>query len=69
LVSTGGQYFAHAPEQLDLPPLSATHRYTARPSSAVRYVPAEPFVVPTDSAPDDSLEELELVELDAAGAG
>jgi len=35
-VVTGGHTLAQAPEQLDLPPLSATHRYSARPEVPVR---------------------------------
>ena len=40
---TGGQTLAHAPEQLDWPPESATQRYSARPFAPTRYVPADPL--------------------------
>jgi hypothetical protein len=33
---TGGHVVAHAPEQADFPPLSATQRYSARPEAPVR---------------------------------
>jgi hypothetical protein len=36
---------AQAPEQLDMPLESATHRYSARPPAPVKNVPSEPLVV------------------------
>jgi hypothetical protein len=47
VVINGGQALAQAPEQLDLPLLSATQMYRARPEAPVRYVPIEPFAVLT----------------------
>jgi len=49
---TGGHAPAHAPEQADLPPLSLTHRYTARPGPSVRNVPADDEAVVITVAPD-----------------
>jgi hypothetical protein len=45
LLVSGGQTFAHAPEQTDLLPVSATQRYSARPDAPVRYVPSLPLAV------------------------
>jgi hypothetical protein len=42
---TGGHAPAQAPEQADLPPLSFTHRYTARPEPSVRNVLPEDAAV------------------------
>ena len=47
LVVSGGQALAQAPEQLDMPLASATHRYSARPPAPVRNVPCGPLVVLT----------------------
>jgi hypothetical protein len=38
VVVTGGQAPAHAPVHADVPPVSLTHRYTARPEPSVRNV-------------------------------
>ena len=53
LLVSGGHAWAQAPEQLDVPWLSATHRYRARPEPSVRYVPFEPWVTLT-TAPEDA---------------
>lgn len=60
-VISGGQALAQAPEQLDLPLLSATHRYTARPEAPVRYVPSAPFAVLIETALAETLEPVEDV--------
>jgi hypothetical protein len=52
VVVTGGQAPAHAPVHADLPPLSLTHRYTARPDPLVRTVPADDEAVVMTVAPD-----------------
>jgi hypothetical protein len=48
-VVTGGHALAQAPEQLDFPLVSATHRYSARPDVPVRYVPSALFAVPIET--------------------
>jgi hypothetical protein len=52
LAVTGGHAPAHAPLQLDMPPVSFTHRYTARPEPSVRKEPAEDEAVSMTVAPD-----------------
>jgi hypothetical protein len=52
VVVTGGQAPAHAPLQLDVSPVSFTHRYTARPEPLVRTVPAEDEAVSMTVPPD-----------------
>jgi hypothetical protein len=52
VVVTGGQAPAHAPLQLDMSPVSFTHRYTARPEPLVRTVPAEVEAVLMTVPPD-----------------
>jgi len=49
---SGGQTWAHEPEQLDFPLLSAVHVYSARPDAPVRWVPTEALAVPIVSALD-----------------
>jgi hypothetical protein len=44
-VTSGGQTFAQAPEQLDWLPVSAAHRYSARPDGPTRYFPWAPLAV------------------------
>ena len=61
--NTGGHAFAHAPEHTDLSPVSATHKYTARPEGPIKYVPSDPFVVEIAPPPDDDPD-----DPDAAGA-
>jgi hypothetical protein len=56
-VSSGGQTFAQAPEQLDWLPESAAHRYSARPEGPTRYVPWEPLAVLTATPLEDALED------------
>jgi hypothetical protein len=71
LLVSGGQMLAHAPEQLDFPLLSATHRYSARPAASVRYVPADPLAVLIEApvaAAFDAVEAPEAVELAEAAA-
>src|ERR1700722_3718113 len=53
LVVSGGHALAQAPEQLDMPFESATHRYNARPPAPVRNVPSLPLVTLT-AAPLDA---------------
>jgi len=70
VVVSGGQAWAHAPEQLDLPLASATHRYSARPEPLVRNVPVEPWVTLTtapEAATFVAVEEADEVA-EAAGA-
>jgi hypothetical protein len=50
-----------------LPPLSASQIYSARPDAPVRYVPADPFAVPTTTAVAAGAE-LVLVEDDETAA-
>jgi hypothetical protein len=57
VVVNGGHTLAQAPAQLDLLPLSATQRYSARPEASVRKVPAEPLAVPTAAPFDDGVED------------
>jgi hypothetical protein len=52
---TGGQAPAHAPVHADVPPVSLTHRYTARPEPSVRNVPADDVAVLMTVAPPDAL--------------
>jgi hypothetical protein len=52
VVVTGGQAPAHAPVHADMPPLSLTHRYTARPDPSVRTVPPDDDAVLMTVAPD-----------------
>ena len=52
LAMTGGQAPAHAPEQADLPLVSATQRYTARPEPSVRMLPADDEAVVMTMEPD-----------------
>jgi hypothetical protein len=61
VVVTGGHAPAQAPLQLDMSPVSFTHRYTARPEPLVRKVPAEDLAVVMTVPPD----ELALPEEDA----
>jgi hypothetical protein len=71
LLVRGGQTLAHAPEQLDFPLLSATHRYSARPAASVRYVPADPLAVLIEvpvAAAFDAVEAPDAVELAEAAA-
>jgi hypothetical protein len=49
---TGGQAPAHAPEHADVPPVSLTHRYTARPEPSVRNSPADEEAVLMTVEPD-----------------
>jgi hypothetical protein len=49
---TGGHAPAHAPEHADLPPVSFSHMYTARPEPSVRNVPADDEAVLMTVAPD-----------------
>lgn len=56
LLISGGHALAHAPEQLDFPLLSATHRYSARPDAPVRYVPSDPFAVPIETLEGDAVD-------------
>jgi hypothetical protein len=65
LAVTGGHAPAHAPLQLDVPPVSFAHRYTARPEPSVRKVPAEDEAVSMTVAPDV----LALLPEDDAPAG
>jgi hypothetical protein len=44
-VSSGGQYVAHCPVQVEADDVSATHRYSVRPAASTRYVPTLPLVV------------------------
>src|SRR3984885_2574265 len=53
VVVTGGHAPAQAPLQLDMSPVSFTHRYTARPEPLVRKVPAEDFAVVMTVPPDE----------------
>src|SRR5205085_7083397 len=62
LVVSGGHAVAHAPEQLDLLPESATQMYRARPLEPVRYVPSEFFAVLMDTAVAVVLAPLEYAE-------
>jgi hypothetical protein len=60
LVVSGGHAWAQAPEQLDMPLRSATHRYRARPELSTRYVPLAPCVTLTtapEAARFDAVEE------------
>jgi hypothetical protein len=69
LAITGGQALAHAPEQLDVPFLSATHRYSARPELPTRYVPSGPFTAPIERLAAGALDAApEACEELAAGA-
>jgi hypothetical protein len=52
VVVTGGQAPAHAPVHADMPPLSLTHRYTARPDPSVSTVPPDDEAVLMTVAPD-----------------
>ena len=45
VVVTGGHAPAHAPVHADVPPVSLTHRYTARPDPSVRNVAPEDVAV------------------------
>src|SRR5580698_1074542 len=53
VVVTGGHAPAQAPLQLDMSPVSLTHRYTARPEPLVRKVPAEDFAVVMTVPPEE----------------
>src|ERR1700733_9737899 len=53
VVVTGGHAPAQAPLQLDMSPVSLTHRYTARPEPLVRKVPAEDVAVSMTVPPDE----------------
>jgi hypothetical protein len=52
VVVTGGHAPAHAPVQVEVSPVSLTHRYTARPEPSVRNVPADDDAVVMTVAPD-----------------
>jgi hypothetical protein len=65
-VISGGHALAHAPEQLDLPLLSPSHRYSARPEAPLRYVPSAPFAVLIETAVAEALDPLEDVVVLAA---
>src|SRR3984957_3129131 len=52
VVVTGGQAPAQAPVQLDMSPVSFTHRYTALPDAVVRKVPADDLAVVMTVPPD-----------------
>jgi hypothetical protein len=49
---TGGQAPAHAPEQVEVVPVSLTHRYTARPEASVSTEPADVVAVVMTVGPD-----------------
>jgi hypothetical protein len=51
LVSSGGQAAAHAPEHVEVVPVSAANRYSARPWALVRYLPIEPVLTFTVTCP------------------
>jgi hypothetical protein len=53
VVVTGGHAPAQAPLQLDMSPVSFTHRYTALPEPLVKTVPAEDFAVVMTVPPPD----------------
>jgi hypothetical protein len=65
VVVTGGHAPAQAPLQLDMGPVSFTHRYTARPEALVKTVPAEDFAVVMTVPPEELAPALGE---DAAGA-
>src|SRR3984957_13598808 len=71
VVVTGGQAPAQAPVQLDMSPVSFTHRYTALPDAVVRKVPADDLAVvmtvPPDAAGVDAAG-VDAAGVDAAGA-
>jgi hypothetical protein len=52
LAITGGQAPVHAPEHADVPLLSLTHRYTARPEPSVRIAPAGDVAVAMTVEPE-----------------
>jgi hypothetical protein len=64
---TGGHAPAHAPEQADVPPLSLTHRYTARPEPSVRNVSPDDVAVVISVDPDPLPLAAALLEPAAAG--
>lgn len=68
VVVTGGQAPAHAPVQLDVPPVSLVNRYTARPELLVRNVPADVEAVEMAVAPDAAALLLEALLVAAAPA-
>jgi hypothetical protein len=49
LAVSGGQAARHAPEQVDVEPVSEANRYSARPELSVRKLPRGPFCVFTVS--------------------
>jgi hypothetical protein len=63
---TGGHAPAHAPEHADVPPLSLTHRYTARPEPSVKNVSPDDVAVAMTVDPDP-LPLAALLEPAAAG--
>jgi hypothetical protein len=65
VVVRGGQSFAQALEQADLPFLSAANRYSALPEGPIRYVPFELFAVFT-IAPFAEAFEVVAADVDAA---
>jgi hypothetical protein len=67
VVVTGGQAPAHAPVHADVPPVSLTHRYTARPEPSVRNVFPDDDAVLITVAPDPL--PLAAALLGAAAAG
>ena len=59
VVVTGGHAPAQAPLQLDMSPVSLTHRYTARPELVARTVPADDFAVVMTVPPEELAPALE----------
>jgi hypothetical protein len=59
VVVTGGQAEAQAPLQVDMSPVSAAHRYTARPDPLARTVPPDEFAVVMTVAPEELAPALE----------
>src|ERR1700729_1203261 len=68
VVVTGGHAPAQAPLQLDMSPVSLTHRYTARPELVARTVPADDFAVVMTVPPEELALEDDPPAGEAAGA-
>src|SRR6266571_5936787 len=65
---TGGHAVAHAPVQVDVPLLSASHRYMARPWPSTRALPGIPEMARSAIVPPEAAG-LEAAGLEAATAG